>query len=200
MRVRLPEGSRPAAARRSSATSSSSRARPRSGCSARTTRRRRRRRGRTRRPRSASRPTAAPETRPTRGPWRSQTQIDLDLFDITRNVIGPLTFSFSFYKIMPQLPVAGLNHGEQPTIQRGPINAAAPPTAPAAAGQLDPRGVLQRREPVPGRQVQRRPRHHASPSTTSVCTRSSQAIRHRCASRTWSPSRRSRSSRTAPTR
>ena len=64
-------------------------------------------------------------------PWRSQTQIDLDLFDVTRNVVGPLTFSFSFYKVMPQLPVAGLNDGEQPTIQRGPINAAAPPTAPA---------------------------------------------------------------------
>ena len=63
-------------------------------------------------------------------PWRSQTQIDLDLFDITRNVVGPLTFSFSFYKVMPQLPVPGLNDGEQPTIQRGPINAAAPPTAP----------------------------------------------------------------------
>ena len=64
-------------------------------------------------------------------PWRSQTQIDLDLFDITRNVVGPLTFSFSFYKVMPQLPVPGLNDGEQPTIERGPINAAAPPTAPA---------------------------------------------------------------------
>ena len=58
--------SRPVAARPSSATSSSSRARPRSGCSARTTRRRRRRRGRTRRPRSACRPTAAPATRPIR--------------------------------------------------------------------------------------------------------------------------------------
>ncbi len=64
-------------------------------------------------------------------PWRSQTQIDLDLFDITRNVVGPLTFSFSFYKVMPQLPVPGINDGEQPTIERGPINAAAPPTAPA---------------------------------------------------------------------
>ena len=63
-------------------------------------------------------------------PWRSRTQIDLDLFDVARNVVGPLTYSFSFYKVMPQLPVAGLNDGEQPTIERGPINAAAPPTAP----------------------------------------------------------------------
>ena len=42
---------------------------------------------------------------------------------------------------MPQLPVPGINDGEQPTIERGPINAAAPPTAPAPAGGLDPRGV-----------------------------------------------------------
>ena len=35
--------------------------------------------------------------------WSSATQVDLDLFDVVRNVVGPLTFSFSYYKIMPQL-------------------------------------------------------------------------------------------------
>jgi predicted extracellular nuclease len=64
-------------------------------------------------------------------PWFSETQVNLDLFDVVRNVVGPLTYSFSFYKVMPQLPVAGINDGEQPAIERGPINAAAPPTAPA---------------------------------------------------------------------
>ncbi len=63
-------------------------------------------------------------------PWHSATQIDLDLFDITRNVVGPLSFGFDFFKIMPQLPVPGRNDGEQPTIERGPINAAGVPTAP----------------------------------------------------------------------
>lgn len=63
-------------------------------------------------------------------PWRSQTQVDLDLFDVVRNVVGPLTYSFSFYKVMPQLPVPGINDGEQPGIERGPIFAAGPPTAP----------------------------------------------------------------------
>ena len=74
---------------------------------------------------------------------------------------------------------AGLNDGEQPTIQRGPINAAAPPTAPGAAGQLDPRGDLQRREPVPGRQVQRRPCHHRSAEYDERVHAIVQAIRHR---------------------
>ena len=59
-------------------------------------------------------------------PFHSSTQIDLDLFDIIRDVTGPLSYGFSFYKIMPQLVGA-----PAPTIQRGPINAAAPPTAPA---------------------------------------------------------------------
>jgi predicted extracellular nuclease len=57
--------------------------------------------------------------------WRSDTQIDLDLFDVTRNVVGPFTYSFSFYQVMPQLG------GPAPTIQRGAINAAYPPAAPA---------------------------------------------------------------------
>jgi predicted extracellular nuclease len=59
-------------------------------------------------------------------PWHSSTQVDLDLFDIVREVVGPLSFGFSFYKVMPQPTGAAA-----PTIQRGPINAAAPPTAPA---------------------------------------------------------------------
>jgi predicted extracellular nuclease len=63
--------------------------------------------------------------------WFSDTEIDLDLFDVAHNVVGPLTYSFSFYEVMPQLPVAGENDGEQPTITRGPINAAYPPAAPA---------------------------------------------------------------------
>src|SRR4051794_27732380 len=58
-------------------------------------------------------------------PWKSTTQVNLDLFDIARNVVGPLSYTFSYYEIMPQLG------GPTPTIQRGPINAAAPPTAPA---------------------------------------------------------------------
>jgi predicted extracellular nuclease len=58
-------------------------------------------------------------------PWRSDTQVDLDLFDGVQNVVGPLSFSFSFYEVMPQL------NGPAPTIIRGPINAAYPPAAPA---------------------------------------------------------------------
>ena len=89
-------------------------------------------------------------------PWKSATQVDLDLFDIARNVVGPLSFGFSYYKIMPQLTGA-----PAPTIERGPINAAAPPTAPGAAGQHAARGELQRRELLPGREGERRPRGHA---------------------------------------
>jgi predicted extracellular nuclease len=63
--------------------------------------------------------------------WRSGTEIDLDLFDVAHNVVGPLTYTFGFYEVMNQLPVPGLNDGEQPTITRGPINAAYPPKAPA---------------------------------------------------------------------
>jgi endonuclease/exonuclease/phosphatase family metal-dependent hydrolase len=59
-------------------------------------------------------------------PWRSSTQVDLDLFDVVREVVGPLSYGFSFYKVMPQPTGA-----PAPTIQRGPINASAPPTAPA---------------------------------------------------------------------
>src|SRR3954454_2577966 len=58
-------------------------------------------------------------------PWKSTTQVNLDLFDIARNVVGPLSYTFSYYEIMPQLG------GPTPTIERGPINAVAPPTAPA---------------------------------------------------------------------
>jgi predicted extracellular nuclease len=58
-------------------------------------------------------------------PWRSGTQVDLDLFDGVQNVVGPLTFAFNFYEVMPQL------NGPTPTIIRGPINAAYPPAAPA---------------------------------------------------------------------
>jgi predicted extracellular nuclease len=59
-------------------------------------------------------------------PWRSATEVDLDLFDVARNVVGPLSYSYSFYKIQPQLggPAVG--------IQRGAINAAGIPTAPVA--------------------------------------------------------------------
>ena len=34
----------------------------------------------------------------------ADTQVDLDLFDVAHNVVGPLTYTFSFYEIMPQLP------------------------------------------------------------------------------------------------
>jgi predicted extracellular nuclease len=57
--------------------------------------------------------------------WHSTTQVDLDLFDVVHEVVGPLSYGFSFYKIMPQPTGAAA-----PTIQRGTINAAAPPTAP----------------------------------------------------------------------
>jgi predicted extracellular nuclease len=63
--------------------------------------------------------------------WFSTTEVDMDLFDTVENVVGPLTYAFSYYEIMPQLPVAGVNDGEQPTVTRGPINAAYPPHAPA---------------------------------------------------------------------
>ncbi len=58
-------------------------------------------------------------------PWRSTTQVDLDLFDVVRDVVGPLSFGFSFYKVMPQ------STDPVPLITRGPIHATAPPTAPA---------------------------------------------------------------------
>jgi predicted extracellular nuclease len=60
--------------------------------------------------------------------WRSATQVDLDLFDVVRNVTGPLSYSFSYFKIVPQLAGAAA-----PTIERGPINAAYPPTVPTPA-------------------------------------------------------------------
>ena len=59
--------------------------------------------------------------------WFSDTQVNLDLFDVVRNVTGPLSYSYSFYKIMPQLT------DPAPTIERGPINAAYPPAAPTPA-------------------------------------------------------------------
>ncbi len=60
--------------------------------------------------------------------WRSATQVDLDLFDVVKGVTGPLSFSFSYFKIVPQLTGA-----PAPTIERGPINAAYPPAVPAPA-------------------------------------------------------------------
>ncbi|RKQ86500.1 putative extracellular nuclease [Solirubrobacter pauli] len=61
-------------------------------------------------------------------PWRSTTQVDLDLFDVVKGVTGPLSYSFSYFKIVPQLAGA-----PAPTIERGPINAAYPPAVPAPA-------------------------------------------------------------------
>lgn len=61
-------------------------------------------------------------------PWRSTTQVDLDLFDVVKNVTGPLSYSFSYFKIVPQLTGA-----PAPTIERGPINAAYPPAVPTPA-------------------------------------------------------------------
>ena len=122
-------------------------------CSARTTRRRSTRRGRTRPPSSASRPTAAPQPGRPAPRWFSDTQVNLDLFDVVRNVTGPLTYSFSYYKIMPQLG------GPAPTIERGPINAAYPPARPTRAEHAASR-VLQRRELLPGGQGERRPHDH----------------------------------------
>ena len=72
-------------------------------------------------------------------------------------VVGPLSFGFDFYKVMPQPTGA-----PAPTIQRGPINAAAPPTAPAQPAESAPRGELQRRELLPDREGERRPRGHGA--------------------------------------
>jgi endonuclease/exonuclease/phosphatase family metal-dependent hydrolase len=58
-------------------------------------------------------------------PWRSSTELDMDLFDVARNVVGPLTYAYSFYEVMPQVS------GPAPTIERGAVNAAYPPAAPA---------------------------------------------------------------------
>ena len=132
-------------------------------------------------------------------PWHSATQIDLDLFDITRNVVGPLSFGFDFFKIMPQLPVAGRNDGEQPTIERGPINAAGVPTAPPS--RRTPSGSRASTSRTTSRSARsttatRSPR----PSTPSARTRSCRRSGIACVSPTWSPSRRSPSSATAPTR
>ena len=130
-------------------------------------------------------------------PWHSATQIDLDLFDITRNVVGPLSFGFDFFKIMPQLPVPGRNDGEQPTIERGPINAAGVPTAPAqpantvrvASFNVEnyfPVGKVNDGHAVTEAEYAERP--------TRSCRRSG-----RLREPTWWPSRRSPSSATAPT-
>ncbi|MBE2316271.1 lamin tail domain-containing protein [Solirubrobacter sp. CPCC 204708] len=61
-------------------------------------------------------------------PWRSTTQVDLDLFDVVRNVTGPLSYSYSYFKIVPQLTGA-----PAPAVERGPINAAYPPAVPTPA-------------------------------------------------------------------
>ena len=87
--------------------------------------------------------------------WFSDTQVNLDLFDVVRNVTGPLTYSFSYYKIMPQLDGAGADDRARPD-QRGLPARGAGPGAEHAA-----RRVLQRRELLPGGQGERRPRHHA---------------------------------------
>ena len=113
-----------------------------------------------------------------RMPWLSTTQVDLDLFDVVRDVVGPLTFSFSYYKIMPQ------PGGPAPTIERGPINAAAPADGARRRANTPARRLVQRREPVPGRQGERRSRHHAGRSTTSRSTRSCWRSATGCASRT----------------
>ena len=172
--------SRPAAARPSSATSSSSRARPRSGCSARTTPAAETHAvvGRARRDRHR-RPTAAPATRPTRAcrgashdagrprPVRHRAQrrrpADASASATTRSCRSS----------------GGLNDGEQPTIERGPINAAAPPTAPAPAGRT--RSASRASTSRTCSRSARRTTATSSPrpSTTSACTRSCQAIRHR---------------------
>src|SRR6202012_338795 len=34
-------------------------------------------------------------------PWTSTTQVNLDLFDVARDITGPLTYTFDFYEIMP---------------------------------------------------------------------------------------------------
>ena len=58
-------------------------------------------------------------------PWFfSRTQVNLDLFDVVRNVVGPLSYGFSFYKIMPQLggpaPVDPARRDQRRLPARGP--------------------------------------------------------------------------------
>ncbi len=97
--------------------------------------------------------------------WFSSTQVDADLFDIVRNVTGPLTYSFSFYEIMPQVGQP------QPTIERGAINAAYP------GGTAAP-------DPKPRHAPRSRP---TTSRTTSRSARSTTATRSRRPSTTRRP-------------
>ena len=51
-------------------------------------------------------------------PWKSTTQVNLDLFDIARNVVGPLSFGFSYYKIMPQVGGPAVSDRARPDQRR----------------------------------------------------------------------------------
>ena len=95
-------------------------------------------------------------------PWTSTTQVDLDLFDVVRDVVGPLSYGFSYYKIMPQIARPGADDPARPD-QRGRAADGA-----RAAREHPPRRELQRRELLPGRQGERRPRRSRRPSTTSA--------------------------------
>ena len=127
-------------------------------------------------------------------PWKSATQVDLDLFDIARNVVGPLSFGFSYYKIMPQLTGApGPDDRARPDQRRRAADRA------RAAGQHAARGELQRRELLPGREGERRPRGHGGRVQRAHGRDRARRSRTASARPTWSPSRRSPCSPTAPT-
>ena len=119
--------------------------------------------------------------------------MNLDLFDVARNVVGPLSFGFSYYKIMPQLVGA-----PAPTIERGPINAAAPPTAPAQpantlrVASFNVENYFPVGKENDGHVIT--PAEYAERTDAIV-----KAIKDRLGRRTWSPCRRSPCSPTAPT-
>ena len=66
-------------------------------------------------------------------PWKSTTQVNLDLFDIARNVVGPLSYGFSYYKIMPQLGGPGADDRARADQRRRAAHGArrSPPTPSA---------------------------------------------------------------------
>ena len=106
-------------------------------------------------------------------PWFSTRRSTSTCSTSSRNVVGPLSFSFSFYKVMPQLDGARR--------RRSSAARSTPPTRrrrPTPAAEHAARRRLQRRELLPGRQGERRPRHHAGRVRRARPTRSCSAIRN----------------------
>ena len=128
-------------------------------------------------------------------PWRSTTQVDLDLFDVVRDVVGPLSYGFSFYKVMPQLTRRARADDPARPDQR---HRAADGPGPAREHACGSRASTSRTTSRSARRTTAT--SSPRPSTTSAPTRS--CARSRTGSRrpTSSPCRRSPCSPTAPTR